>query len=64
MFRYKVISRPLQFASRGECTTALGILSATFLRHPVYLTPFESCSMPSWWQVAYVTNVQKVNLLF
>ena len=43
----------------GECTTALGILLAIFFETPCKfdLTPFVSRSMPSWWQVAYVTNV-------
>ena len=39
MFLYKVISRPLQFASRGECTTVLGILLATFFWDTLYIWP-------------------------
>ena len=39
MFLYKVILRPLQFASRGECTTVLGVLLATFFWDTLYIWP-------------------------
>ena len=39
MFNNKVISRPLKFAFRGVCTTALGILLATFFETPCISDP-------------------------